>query len=322
MRVQKLLDLFPTWERDLQFPIRAAFYYPWFPQAWDQKNLRPFTKYYPTLGYYSEDNLQVIQNHIAAMRYGKIQAGIASWWGQKHYTDSHISALLQAGEKSNFFWALYIESEGYGDPSIDAIRSDLQYIRDHYASSPAYLKIGGSFVVFVYGDPGDNCQMAARWKQANTLGAYVVLKVFPGYQRCASQPNGWHQYAPANPQDQQGKISFTISPGFWKADETQPALKRDIERWSKSIQAMVGSGTNFQLITTYNEWGEGTAVESAQQWASPTGYGLYLDALHYDGNLQKMCNPIYGLLPFINEMTRGSVFSGVREISDCGFPLL
>jgi hypothetical protein len=307
---------------ELQFPIRAAFYYPWFPQAWDQNNLRPFTKYYPTLGYYNEDNLQVIQEHIAAMRYGKIQAGIVSWWGQKHYTDSHIPVLLQAGEKSNFFWALYIESEGYGNPSASTIRTDLRYIHDHYANSPAYLKLGGRFVVFVYGDPGDNCLMADRWKQANTLGAYVVLKVFPDYQGCASQPDGWHQYAPAMPQDQQGKISFTISPGFWKADKSKPALKRDIERWSKSIQAMIDSGTNFQLITTYNEWGEGTAVESAQQWASPTGYGLYLDALHYDGNLQKMCNPIYALLPFINEMSRGNLFSGVRGISDCGFPLL
>lgn len=218
----------PRQAGELQFPIRAAFYYPWFPQAWDQNNQKPFTKYYPTFGYYSEDNMQVIQEQIAAMRYGKIQAGIVSWWGQKHYTDSRIPALLQAGAKSNFYWALYIESEGYGDPAIDAIRSDLQYIRDHYVSSPAYLKIGDRFVVFVYGGMEDNCRMADRWKQANTLGAYVVLKVFPGYQRCASQPDGWHQYAPANPQDQQGKISFTISPGFWKADETQPTLKTAI----------------------------------------------------------------------------------------------
>jgi hypothetical protein len=307
---------------ELQFPIRAAFYYPWFPQAWDQNNLRPFTKYDPTLGYYSEDNSQVIQEHIAAMKYGKIQAGIVSWWGQRHFTDSRISALLQAGERSNFYWALYIENEGYSDPSIIEIRSDLQYIHDHYASSPAYLKVKGRFVVFVYTGSDESCQLVDRWKRANSVGAYVVLKVFPGYRRCTSHPDGWHQYAPAIPEDQQGKTSFTISPGFWRADESKPALKRDIERWSKSIQAMIKSKTNFQLITTFNEWGEGTAIEEAQQWASPSGYGLYLDALHYDGDLQKLCNPIYALLPFINEMTNGGAFSGARGISDCGFPFL
>ncbi|MFZ2095575.1 MAG: hypothetical protein WAV05_02945 [Anaerolineales bacterium] len=47
------------------------------------------------------------------------------------------------------------------------------------------------------------------------MNAYIVLKVFPGYQACSNQPDGWHQYAPANPIDSQGQYSYTISPGFW-----------------------------------------------------------------------------------------------------------
>jgi hypothetical protein len=46
---------------------------------------------------------------------------------------------------------------------------------------------------------------------------------------------------------------------------------------------MVASHEPLQLVTTFNEWGEGTAVESATEWASPSGYGAYLDALHNDG---------------------------------------
>lgn len=57
-------------------------------------------------------------------------------------------------------------------------------------------------------------------------------------------------------------------------------LTRDVGRWRASIAGMVASGVPLQLITTFNEWGEGTAVESADEWASPSGYGLYLDALH------------------------------------------
>ena len=34
------------------FPIRGAFYYPWFPEAWKQQNFDPFTHYKPVLGYY------------------------------------------------------------------------------------------------------------------------------------------------------------------------------------------------------------------------------------------------------------------------------
>jgi hypothetical protein len=46
---------------------------------------------------------------------------------------------------------------------------------------------------------------------------------------------------------------------------------------------MVASKAPFQLVATFDEWGEGTSVESASEWASGSGYGAYLDALHNDG---------------------------------------
>jgi hypothetical protein len=46
---------------------------------------------------------------------------------------------------------------------------------------------------------------------------------------------------------------------------------------------MIASRARWQLITTFNEWGEGTAVESAREWRSSSGYGAYLDILHNNG---------------------------------------
>jgi hypothetical protein len=147
---------------------------------------------------------------------------------------------------------------------------------------PAYLRVDGKFVVFVYSDANDRCDMADRWKQANTMGAYVVLRIFPGYAGCASQPDAWHQYAPANAEEHVGDMSYSISPGFWLAG-AGVRLERNIERWKQNIRDMVASRAKWQLITTFSEWGEGTAVEPATQWASSSGYGLYLDALHTNG---------------------------------------
>jgi hypothetical protein len=126
--------------------------------------------------------------------------------------------------------------------------------------------------------------MADRWKQANSVGAYIVLKVFLGYRSCASQPDGWHQYAPAVADDNQAPFSFTISPGFWKVGESQ-RLARDITRWRQNIYDMIMSNAFFQLITTFNEWGEGTAVENASEWSTASGHGEYLDALHLNGRI-------------------------------------
>ncbi len=267
----------------LNFPIRAAFYYPWFPNAWTQQGINPYTNYTPTNGYYDSGDQAMIRKHIQAMQYGNIQAGIASWWGQGHHTDSRIPAILAATAGSSFRWSLYYENESQGNPSASQITNDLTYIRDRYGRDPSYLRVNGKFVVFVYADGADACGMADRWKQGNTVGAYIVLKVFPGYGSCGSQPDSWHQYSPAVATDSQGTLSYTISPGFWLKGSAV-RLGRDLNRWIGNVRSMAASGAKWQLVTTFNEWGEGTIVESAREWATASGYGAYMDALHNNGS--------------------------------------
>src|SRR4029077_19548860 len=89
----------------------------------------------------------------------------------------------------------------------------------------------------------------------------------------------WHQYGPAVRTDRQGSFSFSISPGFFKAGESSPRLPRDLTAWNAAVCQMVASGTQWQLVTTFNEFGEGTAVEPATEWQSASGYGAYLDTL-------------------------------------------
>ncbi|MDR3575851.1 MAG: hypothetical protein P4L50_18470 [Anaerolineaceae bacterium] len=278
------------------FPIRAAFYYPWFPEAWNQQGFNPFTHFHPLLGFYDSSSISVVHQHIREMLYGGITAGISSWWGPGTPTDGRVKELLAAATGSGFRWALYYEKEGIGNPSPTEISSDLTYIRDHYTSDPSYLKIDGRFVVFVYGEPTDDCGMADRWKQGNTVNAYIVLKVFPKYMNCPNQPDGWHQYSPADAVVNRS-LSYTISPGFWKEGEETARLARDLNQWNNDILSMLSSGARFQLITTFNEWGEGTAIEPAKEWSSPSGYGAYLDALHNNGDPPAAGQPIQAVMP-------------------------
>jgi hypothetical protein len=227
------------------FPIRAAFYYPWFPEAWKQQGFNPFTNYNPSLGFYDASQA-VTKQHIAAMQYGGIQAGIASWWGQGSRTDTRIPGLLQAAAGTNFRWSIYHETESQGDPSVDQLKSDLTYMRDKYGNDPSFLRVNGRFVVFVNADGNDACGMADRWKQANTVGAYIVLKVFPGYRECPSQPDSWHQYSPAVATDHQKGYSYAIAPGFWKKGDAFAWLVTN--RWYLNVRDMVASGAPWQLV--------------------------------------------------------------------------
>jgi hypothetical protein len=266
-----------------RFPIRAAFYYAWYPQNWRVGGR--LSHAHPSLGRYSSSARRVQRAHIRALVYGRMDAAIASWTGPRQKPDSRLRGLLSrtVRMRAPLKWAVYHEGEGRGNPSTADIARDLGYIRRRLASSRAYLRVGGRFVVFVYNADDRSCEVVQRWLAANAqLGdpAYLVLKVFPGYEGCAQHPDAWHQYAPAQARQAQGTDAFELSPGFWKADEPDPRLARDLARFRGDIAAMVGSNARWQLVTTFNEWGEGTTVESAREWATRSGKGAYLDALH------------------------------------------
>ncbi len=277
-------------------PIRAAFYYPWFPEAWAQQGQNPFTNYQPARGFYRTD-AATVRAQIADMHYGDISIGIASWFGAGTTTDRHWPALIAAARGSTFTWAPYYEPEGISDPSPTQIGADLEYLRSHYGGSGLAKVGGGAMPVFVYNADdltrAKGCDTVARWTVAREtvkarygFSVYVDLKVFPHFMSCpgAAAIDGWHQYEPASATQNfsaaPGDGSYSISPGYWKsgaAHGAAPFLSRDRARWRASIASMRASGAHWQLITTYNEWGEGTAVESASACRRPIPSGTYCD---------------------------------------------
>jgi hypothetical protein len=275
----------------LTLPARGTFYYPWFPEAWSQSGFSPATQYLPSAGYYSTTNL--LGAHVQAMAYGGFGFAASSWWGQASKENSRFGPLLTAAHGTSLAIAPYYEAEGNlvggvagsPDPTQAQITADLNYLAAHYVNDPSYLWLGGKPAIFVYGDGGDSCATASRWAAADaaaTTHFYLILKVFAGYQLCTAQPDNWHQYGPAAEADSQGAHSYTISPGFFKFGEAAPRLARDPARWAQAIQAMNCASAALKLVTTFNEWGEGSSVESATQWSSASGQGTYLDALHAD----------------------------------------
>jgi hypothetical protein len=173
------------------FPIRATFYYGWFPEAWDQEHIDPFTLYHPTLGFYDSGDPATLRTQIAALRYAHISAAIYSWWGQGSKTDSRFPLALTLARQTPLRWAIYYEAEGYGDPSPEQIHADLLYLRAHYFDQPSYLRIDGRPVVFAYGDGAENCSVAQRWADANRgIGAYLVLSAFGAREHLSFHPFG------------------------------------------------------------------------------------------------------------------------------------
>jgi acid phosphatase type 7 len=269
-------------DRQPGFPIRAAFYIPTYPQSWPGPGIDPFTRYHPQLGTYDGAADSVIRNHVAAMRWGRLEAGIASWDGPGTPTDTRAGDLL-ASTRSSFRWALEVETEVSGTPSRSEISAQLGYLDAGLGRDRSYLRVRGRPVVFVDLGGADGCGAARRWLKGNLERAYLLVRQWPGYRACRVKPSAWFQVVPGQPEVSAGAGAFAISPGSFRAGTSAPVLIRDLHRWYATVRDMVGSGARWQLVSSFNDWGDGTAVEPASEWASASGFGQYLDALRANG---------------------------------------
>lgn len=272
-------------DRQPGFPIRAAFYVATYPQSWQGPGVDPLARYHPRLGAYDGAADSVIRDHVAALRWGGMEAGIASWDGPGTPTDTRARGLLASTgrTRSSFRWAAEVEAEVGGTPSPSAIAAQLGQLDAGPGRDPSYLRVRGRPVVFVDFGASDGCEAARRWLKGNFQRAYLLLPQWPGYRACHVEPDDWFEVAPGQPAVSTGWRAFAISPGSFAAGASAPALTRDLPRWYATVRDMVASGARWQLVSSFNDWADGTAVEPASEWASPSGFGHYLDALRANG---------------------------------------
>jgi hypothetical protein len=301
---------------DVTLPARGCFVYEWYPETPTVGGHS--IHYHPVLGEYNSNNQAVIDKHNQWLRIGKCRVGIFSWWGPGTHNEQHRfpltlnrAAVLGGGFVN---WTAYYECEGNitascagkgPDPSVAQLDADLDYLYT-YAQHSKWAHVNGKPVLFVYSsNETDGCGMAQRWRDANQGRFYLNLKLFSGFTLCTAQPDAWHQYEPSTAYQQHAGHYTAISPGFYKADEQTPRLPRDLIRWRQNIRDMVAANNPWQLVTTFNEWGEGTAVENATEWdtpACPLCQGKYVDELAKDGMVRANKKIAFwiGLRPFLN----------------------
>jgi len=291
---------------DLELPLRGIFYYAWYPNNWAPNGYH--VTYQPTNGYYDNNDRTLINNHIDELEYANMDVVIASWWGldnaNRRPRDWAIKKCMEETDRRaedgeiDLKWAIYYELEAFYNEPMDTIKADLDYLMERYVNKHAcYAHIDGKPVVFVYtrGSEDNTEEFMKKWADAVDDQWYYVLKVFGGYKDIAYQPSSWHQYGPSTRihkhEDSSRKlVSMNISPGFKHADPGKTTFleRAGEELWTDLVKEMLGSEVNWQLITSYNEWGEGTSVESALDWQTESGYGMYLDVLHQYATLEDL----------------------------------
>lgn len=112
---------------------------------------------YPLAGLYSSRDPAVAEWHMRLARAAGIDAFLVSWWGRHQETDDTFAAVsLPAAERTGFKVALLDELAQFHHDD-DAYARGLAAALERFADSPAYLRMDGRPVVYLYriaADPG------------------------------------------------------------------------------------------------------------------------------------------------------------------------
>jgi len=275
----------------------GIFYYPWYGDSnnaenswrhWEDNGKSPPTtwnsKYMPTLGLYDSQTTATVDAHMASIRAMGVDHVIWSWMGQDTFSDHSLSNWWTNGTNpTGLTHTIYYEKEWTEGPvSKTDVNSDIQYIKDNYAGSNTspntnWFRINGKAVIYVYNvtpivyrtQTDYQEKLSLKWSEVRKQKAiYTVLKVFGGWQNYARRSDSWHQYGPSTSYAKIAGYSSFISPGFYYATDNNPRLARDLTRFETNIKSLKNDGTPLKTIQTWNEWTEGTSVESSTDWGN------------------------------------------------------
>jgi hypothetical protein len=252
--------------------------------------------HYPALGAYDSHDTAVIDQHCRWAKAAHIDTFIVSWWGHGDYTDRAMPKILDGCKQHGLTACIYYETVPKPQTAQTAAQ-DIIKVLEKYGSHEAHLKIDGKPVVFIYGRAVDELGLtgwleAVKLIKAGYKGGAVILgdqfsygsaRVFDGvhtYNTAGSLAglslDGLEKWVPATYgswvqlADQAGRIStITVIPGYDDTKIRKPGLAvdrfdGDLYRiqWQRAIEA----DPHWVLVTTFNEWHEGSEIEPSVQF--------------------------------------------------------
>jgi uncharacterized protein YraI len=290
-----LLGLFGSTAAGQSGPPVLAFYYAWFDQAtWSAGQAVDS----PLEPYISADRA-VIERQVGQAQAAGIDAFIQSWYGPQeanNQTETNFRTLLEVAGATGFKAGVNLEVAGPFFADAGSVTSALASLLASHVQHPAYFRYHGRPVIFFWRQQRFSVEewqtirdqldpdRATLWIAEGTDIAYQAI--FDGH----------HLYSiawAAAPADQLAKWAgrvrdyeaenqverlwiATTMPGYddtrLPRSDTFAVARRNGDYYRESWQGAVASEPDMIMITSFNEWPEGTHLEPSVSYGN-----LYLD---------------------------------------------
>jgi glycoprotein endo-alpha-1,2-mannosidase len=261
----------------------------------DKKDISASTNY-PMDGAYDSHDPDMIEKHCRWAVGSNIDTFIVSWWGHGSYSDRVMDKILDICERNGMKACIYYETVPRPRTPQSAA-DDIIKVLNRYGGHDAYLKAGGRPVVFVYGRALEELGLRG-WLEAieiinsqyeggfaaigdafsygsarvfdgvhtyNTAGSLRVVGLDEARKWASDTYRSWVQMA-----NRAGKIStVTVIPGYDDTKIREPGLavgRYDGELYHLQWEEAIEADPHWILITSFNEWHEGSEIEPSLQY--------------------------------------------------------
>ncbi|MFK7802622.1 MAG: endo-1,3-alpha-glucanase family glycosylhydrolase [Anaerolineae bacterium] len=264
-----------------------AHYYAWFDPSSFEAGKTPFTNPSP---YFSTD-AGVMTRHVQQAKGAGIDGFVQSWYGPNpsQQTEPNFAQLLNIASANGFTAAVTFEPVNPFLPDNASRIAALQTLLATHAQHPAYLRVDGRPVIYFWAtwaltpadwrsirdaaDPGGSAIWIAEGGNTDYLAVFdgmhmynVAWSAAPGEVnvgiggriRAASATYGGYKY-----------WSAVAMPGFDNSrlgGETTVRGRGDGSFLRNSFNGAVRSNPDIIVITSFNEWPEGSHIEPSTEF--------------------------------------------------------
>ena len=267
-------------------PLVLAFYYSWYDDnTWNSGQVSDT----PAERYASTDR-GAMGRQIDQAKAAGIDGFVVAWYGPNgdtNQTEANLAALLEEAAARNFRIGILFETDSPFLGGYDSVAGALQHALSVHANQPAYLRADGKPIIFFWrsGMYDVGTWSAIRSEVDPGYGSLWIgegvdtsqLNVFDGHYLYS---NTWNPPADLTATNQKfatrvaAMRAATGAPKLWVATvmpgyndvAIRPnsgfARSRDGGAYyAQSWQAAIASSPNWVVITSFNEWPEGTYIE-------------------------------------------------------------
>jgi len=263
----------------------------------DKKAIASST-HYPVIGAYDSTDPELIDLHMSQMAEAGIDGVIASWWGRRAERDNlALQRILDSAARHDLVVSVYHET--IDGPDLERFAADdFVFLIERYAKHSAWQKVDGRPVIFVYGRVVGQMGDLGRWNTVRDLvrdetgkdpflvgdrisieaaGAFDAVHTYNPVGALAGKSledvRRTYHYMVVHGQSiaqESGKpVCLTIIPGYDDTKIRDPGLacsRLDGGTYRAGWESAVGSSVRWVLITTWNEWHEGSEIEPSVEF--------------------------------------------------------